>query len=87
MSTLIIGGIRYKLCTPKDESELRSLLRKCSKEIFGEGSVYFDVKYTLKALSGISFIPDAYVVGLSRSELCILENEMSSHSAYNHIVK
>lgn len=44
MSTPIIDCVRYKLCTPKDESELHSLVRKCSKEIFGEDSVYFDVK-------------------------------------------
>jgi predicted transport protein len=85
---LIIDGIRYKLWRPKDEeNEFHPLVRKCFKDIFGEDSLYFDVRHILKAASGISSIPDAYVISLSRSELYIVENELASHPVYDHIVK
>ncbi|MEM3617343.1 MAG: hypothetical protein QXJ31_05465 [Candidatus Bathyarchaeia archaeon] len=88
MSTLIVDGVKYKLWTPKDEEkEFHPLVRKCYKEIFGEDSLYFDVKHILKTASGIGSIPDAYVINLSRSELYVVENELASHPVYDHIVR
>lgn len=85
---LIIDGIKYKLWTPKnEEKEFHPIIKKYSKEIFGEDSLYFDVKHALKTISGIGTIPDAYVICLSRKEWYVVENELASHSIYDHIVK
>jgi predicted transport protein len=85
---LIIDGVRYKLWTPKDEEkEFHPLVKNRYKEIFGEDSIYFDIKHKLVSKSGISAIPDAYVIILSKPyEWYIVENELSSHPVYSHIV-
>ncbi len=63
------------------------MIKEHSREIFGENSFYFDVKHVLKTPSGIGSIPDAYVIRLSKpSEWYVVENELSTHSVYNHIV-
>jgi len=63
-------------------------VRENSKELFGENTVYFDVKHVLKSASGIGSIPDAYVISLSKPvEWCVVENELASHSVYDHVVK
>jgi hypothetical protein len=85
---LIIDGVKYKLWTPKDEEkEFHPMIKKYSKEIFGEDSLYFDIKHILKTISGIGTIPDAYVICLSRKEWYVVENELASHPIYDHIVK
>ena len=85
---LIIDGVRYKLWTPKDEEkEFHPMIKEHSKEIFGENSIYFDIKHKLRSKSGIAAIPDAYVINLSKPyEWYIIENELSSHQVYDHIV-
>ena len=86
---LIIDGIKYRLWTPKDEEkEFHPIIREHSKEIFGDNSLYFDVRHVLKTTSGIGSIPDAYVINLSKpSEWYVVENELASHPVYDHIVK
>ena len=84
---LLIDGVKYKLWTPEDEeNEFHPMIREHSREIFGEDSVYFDVKHKLKSKSGIASIPDAYVITLSKPyEWYIVENELASHPVYSHI--
>jgi len=86
---LLIDGVKYRLWTPKDEEkEFHSMIRESSKEIFGENSLYFDVKHVLKTTSGIGSIPDAYVISLTKPyEWYVVENELASHPVYDHIVK
>jgi len=86
---LLIDGVKYRLWTPKDEEkEFHPIIREYSKEIFGETSLYFDVKHVLKTKSGIGSIPDAYVINLTKpSEWYVVENELASHPVYDHIVK
>lgn len=84
---LIIDGVRYKPWTPKDEEkEFHPLVKAQSKEIFGKDTIYFDVKTTLRTSSGVGSIPDAYVVDFTRSEWFVVENELSTHPVYNHII-
>jgi len=85
---LIINGIKYRLWTPKDEEkEFHPMVKEHSKEIFGEDSIYFDIKHKLTSKSGIAVIPDAYVITLSKPyEWYIVENELASHPVYPHIV-
>ncbi len=86
---LIIDVVKYRLWTPKDEeNEFHPMIREHSKEIFGEDSIYFDVKHKLISKSGIGSIPDAYVIKLSKPyEWYIIENELATHPIYDHIVK
>jgi len=86
---LLIDGVKYRPWTPKDEEkEFHPLIREHSKEIFGENSLYFDVKHVLKTASGIGSIPDAYVINLSKPlEWYVVENELASHPVFDHIVK
>jgi len=86
---LLVDGIKYRPWAPRDEEkEFHPLIREHSKEIFGEDSLYFDVKHVLKTMSGIGSIPDAYVINLSKpSEWYVVENELASHPVYDHIVK
>lgn len=85
---LLTDGVKYKLRIPKDEEkEFHPMIKEHSKEIFGENSLYFDVKHKLRSRSGIGSIPDAYVVKLSKPhEWYVIENELASHSIYNHII-
>ena len=86
---LLIDGVKYRPWTPKDEEkEFHPMIREHSKEVFGENSLYFDVKHVLKTTSGIGSIPDAYVINLSKPfEWYVVENELASHPVYDHIVK
>jgi hypothetical protein len=88
MSILLIDGIRYKPWTPKDEEkEFHPLVKKQSKEIFGKNTVYFDLKAKLTTTSGKGSVPDAIVIDLTEPyQWYIVENELSSHSIYDHIV-
>lgn len=84
---LILDGVKYRLWTPKDEEkEFHPMIREHSTEIFGETSIYFDIKHMLKSKSGIGSIPDAYVIDLSKPyKWFIVENELASHRVYDHI--
>lgn len=84
---LLIDGVRYKLWTPEDEeNEFHPMVKEHSKEIFGEDSVYFDIKHKLRSKSGIASIPDAYVITLYKPyKWYIVENELASHPVYSHI--
>jgi predicted transport protein len=86
---LVIDDIKY---VPKaitdEEKELHPMIKKHFREIFGEKSLYFDVKHIMKTLSGIGSIPDAYAVKLSKPyEWYVVENELAGHPVYDHIIK
>ncbi len=85
---LVIDGVKYRLWTPtNEEKEFHPMVKEHSKEIFGEHSIYFDVKHKLTTRSGIGSIPDAYVISLSKPyQWYIIENELASHRVYEHIV-
>ncbi|HVP92568.1 MAG TPA: hypothetical protein VMS94_02365 [Acidobacteriota bacterium] len=89
MEILLLDNAKYKLWTPKDEiKDFHPMIREHSKEIFGENTLYFDVKHILKTSSGIGSIPDAYVIDLSKIQTWyVVENELSVHPIYDHIVK
>lgn len=84
---LLIDGVRYKLWTPKDEASLEDMVKEHSKDIFGEDSIYFDIKQTIRSQAGIGSKPDGYVIALSdMQQWYIVEVELSSHPLYQHIV-
>ncbi len=88
MSKIIVNGKIFKSSKFENEAELEKVVVKNSKPIFGQKSVYFDIKKRVKSSSGnILSIPDGYVINFSEREpkLYIIENEISTHDAYRDI--
>jgi len=82
---ILIDGVKYELMKPQNEEMLEEMVREHSKVIWGENSVYFDKK-RLKTASGITSIPDGYVVVFDPSpRWYIVEVELSTHQLHNHL--
>jgi len=85
---LLIDGVRYELWVPKkEEEEFEPLVTDHISEIFGEQSVYIDIKHKMKTKSGIGSIPDGYVIVIDKiPSWHVIEMELSCHPLYDHIV-
>ncbi len=84
---LLIDGVCYTLRTPKKEEALEDMVKEHAKDIFGEDSIYFDIKQKIKSKASIGSIPDGYAVILADIPIWyIVEIELSSHPVYRHIV-
>ena len=84
---LLIDGVKYELWTPSSEDEFEQVIKAHTQDIFGEKSIYLDMKQKLKSGSGIGSIPDGYVIMLGDSpQWHIVEVELSSHPLHEHIV-
>jgi len=84
---LLIDGVKYVEWTPSNEDEFEQVIKEHAKDIFGEQSIYLDIKHKLKSKSGIGSIPDGYVIILGdQPHWHIVEVELSSHPLYEHIV-
>ena len=84
---LIADGVEYDLYTPQDETDdFHSMVKEHYREIFGADSLYFDIRKNLKSRSKIGSIPDAYILDFKRDQWYVLEEELSWHSVYDHIV-
>ncbi len=84
---LLIDGVKYQEWTPTNEEELENMVKEHAQEIFGENSIYLDIKHKIKSKSGVGSIPDGYVIILGDSpQWHIIEVELSSHPLHEHIV-
>ena len=84
---LLVDGVKYRLWTPKKELQLEEILKEHSKEIFGEDSLYFDVKRRISSKSRIVSIPDGYLIDFYDDyPWYVVEVELSRHSPHKHIV-
>jgi hypothetical protein len=85
---LLIDGVKYDLWTPPSEDDLEQMVKEHAQDIFGEQSIYLDIKPKLKSKSGIGSIPDGYVIVFGGLPCWhIVEVELSSHPLYEHIVQ
>lgn len=82
---IIQNGNRFQLYTYKSEKELENIVTQYTAEIFGEYSVYIDLKRKITSVKGISGIPDGFVLDFERNKLFIVEVELSSHDIIHHI--
>ena len=87
---LLIDGVRYEEWIPQGpraEDDFEELVKKHAQDIFGEESIYFDLKKKLITKAGIGSIPDGYVISF-REPPCwyICEVELYTHPLYEHIV-
>ena len=74
---LFNGNLRYDYFVPTDEKFVKSAIRRYAKEIFGEETVYIDLKTKTNSKSGIAQIPDGYVISLKEPTWCIVSIELS----------
>lgn len=86
ISILLVDGVKYELWIPEKEAEFEEIVKEHSKEIFGNDSLYIDVKKRIKSESEIISIPDGYVVDFSDNLLWIVEVELSKHPLHRHLV-
>ncbi len=59
---LLIDGVRYEVWTPASEDEFEQIFKEHAEDIFGEKSIYLDIKHKLRSQAGIGSIPDGYVI-------------------------
>jgi len=85
-SIFLVDGAKYELWIPEEEAEFEEIVKEHSKEIFGNDSLYVDVKKRIKSESGIISIPDGYLVDFSNNSLWIVEVELSKHPLHRHLV-
>ncbi len=84
---LLIDGVKYEKWTPDSEDAFEQIVKEHAKDIFGEQSIYLDIKHKLRSQAGIGSIPDGYVIILGdQPHWHIVEVELSSHPLYEHIV-
>ena len=84
---LLIDGVRYKEWTPSTEDEFEREVKKHTQDIFGEQSIYLDMRQKLKSGVGTGSIPDGFVIVIGDSpHWHIVEVELSSHPLHDHIV-
>ena len=88
MSRLLVEGRLFQSAEFSKEEELERVVVENSHLIFGEDSVYLDIKRKVNSQKGdIASIPDGYVISFSsgRPKLYVIENEISSHDVYEDI--
>ncbi len=84
---LLIDGAKYELWTPSNEDEFERMVKDHTQEIFGDQSIYLDMKQKLKSVSGIGSVPDGFALIFADSpQWHIVETELSSHPLHEHIV-
>lgn len=86
MERIIVGSKVYKYYEYHREDEFEKVIVDFSKQIFGENTVYIDIKK--KIGDSIVTIPDGYLIDFSfanKPRLYIIENEISTHDPYKHI--
>jgi hypothetical protein len=83
---LIIDGVKYKPHFPRDEKELEEMVKEHFADIFGEDSLYFDIKPELRSRAGIGSKPDGLAVVFGEPFLHVVEIERAEHGVHDHVV-
>jgi len=87
MYKILFDDELYTLYKYESEAEFEKHIIEHSKDVFGDKSIYFDVKKRI-GTDNILSIPDGYLIDLSFSDnpkLYIIENELVIHDPYRHI--
>lgn len=86
MEKLLFNNATYDHYEYSSEKEFEQIIIEQSCKIFGENSIYIDIKKRIG--DNIITIPDGYLIDFSFQadpRLYIIENELSSHDPYKHI--
>ncbi len=89
MSKILIGEKEFYSSPFKNEAELEKVVVENYEKIFGNDTVYFDLKKGIRHTKGdLLTIPDGYLLRLNKeSTMSIIENELSIHDPVEHIGK
>jgi len=83
MPKVLFNSRLYKPAKFIDEKEFEKVVVSHSDKIFGEQTVYLDVKRKIRSRKGrLGSIPDGYVISFvvgASPKLFIVENELSEH--------
>ena len=82
---LFKDGVKYIQYQYKNELEIEDMIFEHHEYIFGEDSLLLS-KRKIKTNSGISTIPDAFVISLDDKRWYLIEVELKNHPLYEHIV-
>lgn len=77
----------YEPLTFSEETSFEEAVVRLSDHIFGESSIYVDVKRQIRGKDFVT-IPDGYVIDMAEPgtpRLFVLENEIVSHDPFRHI--
>lgn len=86
MERLLSNRVAYQYHEYANESEFERVVVEQHKHIFGENTIYIDIKKRIG--DSIMSIPDGYLIDLTFENdprLYIIENELSIHDPYKHI--
>ncbi len=84
---VLVDGVEYQLAQPENEQALEDAVKANYRYVFGQDSLYFDLKRKMRSTAGVATIPDGYVILFDpKPRWCIVEVELSSHPLYDHIV-
>ena len=84
---LLIDGVKYEVWTPPSEDEFEQGVKKHTQDIFGEQSMYLDMRQKLRSEVGTGSIPDGFVIVFGDlPHWHIVEVELSWHAVREHIV-
>jgi hypothetical protein len=85
---LLIDGVRYELWIPKlEEEEFEPEVLKHVEDVFGNQSIYLNIRQKLESISGTgSKIDGLAIIYGALPEWHIVEIELSTHDLYKHIV-
>ena len=78
---------KYQPYRFEKESNFEKVVNKLSDDIFGNSSIYLEIKRQVKGKEIIS-IPDSYLIDLedcNNPRLFVIENEIVSHDPFKHI--
>lgn len=82
----MIDGVKFAPWTPKDEiKDFHPIIKKFSKEIFGDNTAFIDINPKLISEAGIGSKPDGFVIDPTTAKLYVVEIELSEHNPYKHI--
>jgi len=82
---LFKDGVKYIKYQYKNELEIEDMIFEHHEYIFGKDSLLL-AKRKIKTNSGISAIPDAFVLSLDDKKWYLVEVELRNHPLYEHIV-
>lgn len=84
---LLIDGVKYEVWIPPNEDEFEQVVKEHAKDIFGEQSIYLDIKTKLKSKLGTGSVPDGFLIFFGDvPQWRIVEVELSGHPLHDHIV-
>lgn len=82
-----VNGKIYSLYSFEKEDEFEKTVMSLSDRIFGEQTIYIDIKKKVKGTE-ITTIPDGYIIDMTTPDdphLFVIENEIVSHDPFKHI--